>query len=67
MQLRLARRQAGLTQAQLAHAAGIDQQTVSRIERGETRDPSHRIVMAISRALGLNPSEIDEFENGGSL
>lgn len=72
MTLRDARKAAKLTQAQLAaeslrlaEDSGVSQQLISRIERGDVRDPSHRAVMALSRALRLDPAAIDEFSDGG--
>ena len=60
------RKRAKLTQAQLAEKAGDGQQTISRIETGYTQHPSHRTVMRICRALGVDPNEIDEFDDGVS-
>jgi DNA-binding XRE family transcriptional regulator len=65
--LREARRARFLTQTQLAFKAGIDPQTVSRIESGRNIRPSHRVVMKICRALKMHPHQIAEFGNGGSL
>lgn len=67
MRLRAARKAAKLTQAELGAAAGQSQQLISRIERGDVRDPSHRAVMAIARALRMDPDDIEEFSNGGRL
>lgn len=65
MQLKTARRRAGLTQAQLADRANVSQQTISKLEAGETVDPSYRLVMRICRALGVTPDVIDEFKVNG--
>jgi transcriptional regulator with XRE-family HTH domain len=65
MTLREVRRRANMTQTELAKRLGIEQSAISRIERGETRSPSHRLVMAICRVLGVDPHEIDEFQDGG--
>jgi DNA-binding XRE family transcriptional regulator len=46
------RRAAGLTQQQLAHAAGIRQETLSRIESGKN-SPTIRTLQKIERALKL--------------
>jgi transcriptional regulator with XRE-family HTH domain len=61
MKLRTARLLAGLTQAQLAAKAGINQTVISTIESGRTKNPSHRSVIRICRALRVTPSEIAEF------
>lgn len=65
MTLRAARKAAKLTQAQLAALSGVPQQLISRIERRDVRDPSHRAVMALARALELDPADIEEFSDGG--
>lgn len=49
--LRTARRQAGLTQEQLAARAGIDRSAVSEIERGQ-RDARLSTLLRIETALG---------------
>jgi transcriptional regulator with XRE-family HTH domain len=54
--LRLAR---GLTQAQLAEMAGLDQSFISRLERSET-DVSVSNLIEIANALGLKPSDLLE-------
>lgn len=61
MTLKQARERKALTQAQLARLAGVEQQTISRIETGQTREPSHRVVLCVSKALGVEPSSIAEF------
>ncbi|WP_114795748.1 helix-turn-helix domain-containing protein [Gaiella occulta] len=50
----LARTRAGLTQAQLGARAGMAQNAVSRIERGEV-DASFASVTRLVRACGLEP------------
>jgi transcriptional regulator with XRE-family HTH domain len=51
--IRAARKHAGLTQVQLAEAAGISQQTVSLLETDQ-QDESASVV-AIARACNVNP------------
>jgi transcriptional regulator with XRE-family HTH domain len=48
----IARAQARLTQAQLAHAAGVTRQTVSDIERGAT-NPTVDVLDGLSRILKI--------------
>lgn len=47
-----------MTQEQLAGAVGVEQTTISDIERGKNRNPSWRVVAGIARALGRNPFEV---------
>lgn len=49
----------GLTQQQLADAAGISVMSIRRYESGE-REPTENAVKAIALALEVNPSEIDD-------
>lgn len=49
--LREARRARGLTQQQLAKLSGIEQQVISKIERGGVEDPQNRTVKALEEAL----------------
>ena len=50
--LQEARRQSGLTQAELARRAGVPQSTVAKIERGR-RDPSLSTLERLVNAAGL--------------
>lgn len=61
MKLRDARVTAGLTQADLAAKVGCDQTQISKLEAGQIADPSHRLVVRISRVLGVEPQQISEF------
>ena len=55
--LRALRREAGLSQEQLAFAADIERNYVSLIERGANQ-PSIRIVFKLAQALGLPASKM---------
>jgi molybdate-binding protein/transcriptional regulator with XRE-family HTH domain len=55
--LRLARQARGLSQQQLAGMAGVTRQALSAIESGHS-DPSLRVALAISRALGMTVEEL---------
>jgi putative molybdopterin biosynthesis protein len=55
--LRLARRTRGFSQMQLAGMAGVSRQAVSAVEAGLS-DPSLRVAVALSRALGLTVEEL---------
>ena len=52
--IRELRRQAGLTQAQLAAAAGTSQPTIAAYESG-TKSPRVRTLWRIARSVGLEP------------
>lgn len=61
--LRRIRKQQRLTQEQLALSAEVERNFVSLIERG-VNQPTIRVLFRLSRALGMNPSEIlREVEN----
>ena len=53
-----ARVAAGLSQGQLAERAGVAQAAISRIERGETREPGVLIMAGIARALDTSIEEL---------
>ena len=55
--LRRIRTQRGMSQAALAHAAGVKQATISRIESG-TNNPSLAVADDIARAVGVSPVEL---------
>lgn len=55
--LRQLRKDAGLTQEQLALEAGIERNYVSLIERG-INQPALRMIFKLADALGTSPSEI---------
>ena len=55
--LRQVRRNAKLTQEQLAHSAGLDRSYISLIERGE-RQPTVRVIFDLARAIGTTPREL---------
>ena len=55
--LRAARKEAGLTQEQLAHTAGVDRTSVSLFERG-INQPTIRMLFKLATALGVSPSKL---------
>ncbi|WP_378735343.1 helix-turn-helix domain-containing protein [Nocardia brasiliensis] len=55
--LRVARARRGITQEQLAKAAGLAPQTVSRFESGQ-REPRVSQLMRIAAALDTTPSKL---------
>ena len=60
MTLRRLREQAGLTQEQLAHAAGLSPRAVRALERSERRQPYRHTVEALAKALSLTSMERTE-------
>ncbi|WP_167538487.1 helix-turn-helix domain-containing protein [Streptomyces albofaciens] len=61
------RRSAGLTQEELAQAAGISVRALSYMERGRSRGPQRRTVEALATALRLSPQDAGELERLASL
>jgi putative molybdopterin biosynthesis protein len=57
MRLRLARQARGFSQLQLAGMAQVSRQAVSAVEAGLS-DPSLRVALALSRALGMTVEEL---------
>ena len=55
--VRVAREQAGLTQEQLAWAAGLHQTEIARIEGGR-RNPGFDTIVKVARGLGVPPAEL---------
>ncbi|MFE4477567.1 helix-turn-helix transcriptional regulator, partial [Kitasatospora sp. NPDC056789] len=50
---------AGLTQEELAAAAGVSLRALGDMERGRTRGPQRRTVRALAEALGLDGAQAD--------
>ncbi|MDG4834666.1 helix-turn-helix domain-containing protein [Solwaraspora sp. WMMD1047] len=59
--LRTRRRQAGLTQAELAERAGVGVRTVRDLERGRSQRPQRTTVELLAAALGMAGSDRSEF------
>lgn len=57
--VRRLRREADLTQEELAARAGISANYVGEIERGEC-NPSVLVMFAVARGLGVQPSQLLE-------
>ncbi|MFE7129535.1 ATP-binding protein [Streptomyces sp. NPDC057638] len=55
--LRALRLHAGLSQEQLAHAAGVSPRALTYLEQGHTQSPQRRTIQALARALGLDVDE----------
>jgi len=56
--LRTARKKRGLDQAGLAKASGLNQATVSRLERGAIKRPTPETIEKLETALGLKPGRL---------
>lgn len=61
--LRALREQVGLTQQELARAAGISAAAVRDLEQGRSRNPRQRSLRALSAALGLSPEDAAELRD----
>jgi transcriptional regulator with XRE-family HTH domain len=55
LQIRTLRDQQGLTQAELAAAAGVSRATINRIETGRSRTVDLDMLEKVARALGVAP------------
>ncbi|MFD3720143.1 helix-turn-helix domain-containing protein [Streptomyces sp. NPDC058674] len=60
------RRRAGLSQEDLAHAAGMSVRGLSYLEKGRSRGPQRRTVQALAKALGLDAAGARELEDAAS-
>ncbi|MFF7300574.1 helix-turn-helix domain-containing protein [Streptomyces sp. NPDC008265] len=65
-QLLALRRRAGLSQEDLAHAAGVSVRALSYLERGRSKGPQRRTVQALAKALGLDAAATRELEDAAS-
>ena len=63
MSVRRKRLEAGMTQAELAEAADVTDETVSRLERG-AYEPSLSTMMAVTEALGVG---LEMLDGGGTV
>lgn len=59
MNIREARKQANLSQAELGRRVGLDQSGISRLERGE-RPITVETLKMLAKALGVSPSALLE-------
>jgi putative transcriptional regulator len=60
--LRDARKEAGLTQVELAEKAGVRQATISDIEKGKTTRLDLPVLERLCAALGVTPGELLIYE-----
>lgn len=56
--IKAARKRAGMSQAALGRAVGVNKLTVLRIETGKTRDPRHSTVEAIFDVLKISADSL---------
>lgn len=56
--VRAIREAAGLTQQEVAKAAGMPYQALAKIERGATDNPTLRTIRALAKALGVGAGEL---------
>ena len=64
--LRAVRKETGLTQEQLALAAGLDRTFVSMVERG-VNQPTIRTIFRFASVLGVTPSRLVELTEAQTL
>ncbi|MFE5142326.1 ATP-binding protein [Streptomyces fagopyri] len=67
VRLRRLRTEAGLSQEELAQAAGVSVRALSYMERGRSRGPQRRTVRALAAALRLDTDGVRELERVASL
>ncbi len=58
--IRTIRLEKGWTQQELADKSGVPQPTISQIEKGNRKYPTHETIKKIARALGVDIDELDE-------
>ncbi len=56
--LHTARTRAGLTQKQLEAKSGVDQGSISKMERGQVHDVTFATVMKLAKALRVRPESL---------
>jgi transcriptional regulator with XRE-family HTH domain len=61
---RIRARRGARTQADIAHRAGIDQSTLSRIETGDYPAITPSLVLRLAEALGTDPHELCPWQAG---
>ncbi len=62
----IARRRLAMSQGELASRLGVDQSTVSRLERGEMQSPPWRLVVQACLHLHLEPQALMDVNSGPS-
>ncbi|MCA0377554.1 MAG: helix-turn-helix domain-containing protein [Gemmatimonadetes bacterium] len=58
LRLREAREDAGLTQVELAEAAGVSQRAISELESGKTRRVDLDVLELLARAVRVAPGDL---------
>lgn len=56
--LRELRLKGGFTQESLARKSGLTKDHISKIERGEQKNPRHETIEALAKALGIDPARL---------
>jgi len=56
--IRAIRQEAGLSQKELAEAAGIDQSYLSMIESGQRRNPGTKVIVRLAQALQVSIDDL---------
>ncbi|WP_187386096.1 helix-turn-helix domain-containing protein [Paenibacillus tuaregi] len=60
--IKLKRIQKGWTQMELAEKSGVPQPTISQIEQGNRKYPTHESIRKIAMALEVDMQELDDDE-----
>ncbi|MGH2625623.1 MAG: helix-turn-helix domain-containing protein [Anaerolineales bacterium] len=58
LRIRALRERRGWSQAELARRSGVNQGTISRVERGETRTLALHNLERLAKALGVSPRSL---------
>lgn len=58
--IKVKRMERGLTQQELSERSGVPQPTISQIEQGNRKYPTHKNIQKIAKALGVDLKELDE-------
>ncbi len=71
VRLQRARHELGMTQEQVAYAAGLTRSHYQQLEKGQSRpgvpaNPSLRTIVALASALGLEPGDLLGEEHGAA-
>lgn len=58
IELKIARLKKGIKQKELAKVTGVSQQYITALENGKTGNPTRKVMLSISNALGTSVQEL---------